>query len=191
MPAPLFRSSLALLLIATLAHGLLAFPLPLPGRGRTAPPAAASPEPPPPVNLRAEMSAADFAAAGLHKLDDAERAALEAWINTRQSRTTEEATERYIARGETGFGLEDVPARVRVPVDTPEEIRSVIPGPFTGWSGNTTLRLANGQVWQTQRAPAFSVRVTGPEVVIRRGAFGTYQVRIQGYGTTAQVKRIE
>lgn len=185
MRAPRLRLLVGLLATLT-ASSLLAFPFPSRSRG-----VAPAPEPPPPLRLQSEMSPEAYAAAGLHKLTDAERASLEAWINSRQAQATEAATEQYIARGESGFGLEEIPDRTRVPVDTPEEIQSSIAGPFRGWSGNTILRLTNGQVWQTDRAPEFAISTQDPEVTIRRGSFGTYSIQISGYGTRTRVKRIE
>lgn len=189
---PALRLRLAALSILTLATATSQASFPILGRSRPAPatPVAAV-EPLPPVNLSAEMSPADLAATGIHKLNDAERAALEAWINARQERATEAATEQYVARGEQGFGLENIPERTRVPVQTPDEIRATLPGPFRGWSGNTTLRLDNGQVWQTDNVSPFSINVQDPEIIIRRGSFGTYYAQVRGYGTRAKVKRLQ
>jgi len=188
---PALRLRLVALSLLTLATASSQAAFPLLGRNRATPAAPATAEPLPPVNLSTEMSAADLAATGIHKLNDAERAALEAWINARQERATEAATEQYVARGEQGFGLENIPERTRVPVQTPDEIRATLPGPFRGWSGNTTLRLDNGQVWQTDNVAPFSIHVQDPEIIIRRGSFGTYFAQVRGYGTRAKVKRLQ
>lgn len=72
-----------------------------------------------------------------------------------------------------------------------DEIESRIVGKFTGWSGNTTFRLENGQVWQQIELTRFTYRADSPVVTIRRGTFGGYRLRVDGLNRSVRVRRIE
>ncbi len=72
----------------------------------------------------------------------------------------------------------------------PDQMRSVIPGEFTGWTGDTTFTLANGQVWQQRYKTTWRTEMTDPEVIITRHLFGLHRMEIVGTGQTVPVKRI-
>jgi len=74
----------------------------------------------------------------------------------------------------------------------PEAIESRIIGEFTGWGSGTRFRLENGQVWRQTDSDSFVVRKReNPRVFIRRGLFGGYLLKIEGYNSSCKVERVE
>ncbi|MEH6515516.1 MAG: hypothetical protein V7742_02460 [Halioglobus sp.] len=72
-----------------------------------------------------------------------------------------------------------------------DEMASRIPGTFTGWSGNTTFVLENGQVWQQRYDTRWTTELENPEVVIKRRLFGLHRMEIVGTSKSVPVKRIK
>lgn len=149
--------------------------------------------------IEQQMSPTEFKAAGLDKLSAAELAALNAWLSRSQSappavaaqpsrpapavRPEDVAVPEGYALVRSGPGLDE---NDRTPVE------SHIAGTFTGWSGNTRFRLANGQVWE--QVDRSSVRVKPREQVAVRIAprvMGTWRMKAEGVGQWVQVKRVE
>ena len=127
-------------------------------------------------DVRTLMTPQDYSESGLDKLTDAEREHLSEWV----------------ARYREG-ALEGPP-----PPKTPEQraeekaveiVAKVVPA-FTGWSGKTTFRLDNGQVWQ-QRQPG-KMRYNGPDstVIIYQNMLGKYMLKHEESGRAVGVKRI-
>ncbi len=145
------------------------------------------------VDLRELMDDDVFRSAGLHRLSPQELAVLNAWIQNHFEEQAETG-EQGVARGQPGgveaFGREHLPDDARGG-SVPDEIRGRIVGDFRGWSGNTTFRLENGQVWRQAEAGRFFVRAENPVVVIRRGALGSYLLSVEGYGSTVRVRRVD
>ena len=73
----------------------------------------------------------------------------------------------------------------------PDRIENRLVGEFTGWRGNTTFTLENGQVWRQAEDGRLSFRSDSPLVTIRRGAFGTYRLTVEGVNRAVRVRRIE
>lgn len=75
----------------------------------------------------------------------------------------------------------------------PDRIDSSIAGDFDGWSGNTTLKLANGQVWRiVDGSQAVLPRMHNPKVRIKRGLFGgAHFFQVEGQNSTARVRRVQ
>ena len=73
----------------------------------------------------------------------------------------------------------------------PEEIQSRIVGEFTGWRRDTLFRLENGQVWRQVGPGRLVFKATAPLVTIRRGAFGSYRIGVEGVNTTVSVRRVQ
>ena len=75
----------------------------------------------------------------------------------------------------------------------PDQIESSIAGDFDGWSGNTTIKLANGQVWRiTDGSQAVLPRMHNPKVRIKRGLFGgAFFFQVDGQNSTARVRRVQ
>lgn len=164
------------------------------------------------AELKALLGDQLFDAAGLEKLTDAERKALEDWLRKRGIRASESApvvdakavpSQPPVSRVEPvaapkeprtnpqradDFGSEQL--KKPVAKEAPEAITARIKGEFKGWSGKTIFRLDNGQVWQQRVGGNYrSARRTDPEVVVERGRFG-YYLRLVETGRSVGVKRI-
>lgn len=138
------------------------------------------------------MGEAAYHAAGLHKLTPEERQNLAEWFWVHVEKEREAAVEAALPSGESSFGLEQVVEKVGGMFrNSPDVIESRILGEFRGWNGRTVFRLENGQVWQQSAPGEFVYRAQDPVIVIRRGTFGSYLLRVDGKGTTVRVRRIE
>lgn len=117
------------------------------------------------------MTRADYEAAGLQKLDPAERAKLDRFIRD------------YVAVSNEKVATDAVDKAVKEnKVSAPEVIQSRIVGPFTGYNGRTVFTLENGQRWaQSQRDTAYFPRIDSPPVIIVKAGFG-YRMHIAGGG---------
>ena len=123
------------------------------------------------------MTKADYEAAGLQKLDPAERAKLDAFIRG------------YVAKSNEQVATEAVDKAVQQhKVQAPEVIESRIVGPFTGYNGRTIFTLENGQRWaQSQRDSAYYPKVDSPPVLIMKAGLG-YRMYIAGGGAIRVTK---
>jgi hypothetical protein len=136
-----------------------------------APLKAAQPENPEFPGVEKAMTPADYEAAGLQKLEAAERAKLDEFIRN------------YVAKSNEKVATEAVDKAVKEnKVSAPEVIQSRIVGPFTGYTGRTIFTLENGQRWaQSQRDHAFFPKIDSPPVIIVKAGFG-YRMHIAGGG---------
>lgn len=127
--------------------------------------------------LQKAMSPDEYEAAGLSKLDAAERAKLDEFIKN------------YVAVSNEKVATSAVDKAVKEnKVSAPEVIQSRIVGPFTGYTGRTTFTLENGQRWaQSQRDSAYFPKIDSPPVVIVKAGFG-YRMHIAGGGAIRVVK---
>lgn len=132
---------------------------------------AAQPANPEFPGVEKAMTPADYEAAGLGKLDAAERARLNEFIR------------RYVAKSNEQVATEAVDKAVKThKVQAPEVIQSRIVGPFTGYNGNSIFTLENGQRWaQSQRDSAYFPKIDSPPVLIVKSGFG-YRMYIAGGG---------
>jgi len=123
------------------------------------------------------MTPADYEAAGLQKLDPAERAKLDEFIR------------KYVATSNEKVATEAVDKAVKEKkVQPPEVIQSKIVGPFTGYNGRTTFTLENGQRWaQSQRDSAYFPKIDSPPVIIVKAGLG-YRMYIAGGGVIRVTK---
>ena len=117
------------------------------------------------------MTPAEYEAAGLKKLDPAERAKLDDFIRN------------YVAASNERVATTAVDKAVKEnKVQAPEVIQSRIVGPFTGYNGRSIFTLENGQRWaQSQRDTAYFPKIDSPPVVIVKSGFG-YRMHIAGGG---------
>lgn len=130
---------------------------------------------PPPVETL--MTPEDFAAAGLDKLSEAERAHLSAWLV------------RYRE------GVTVGPAPAKTPEQRAEEkeieiVAKVVPK-FTGWGGDTVFRLDNGQVWQQRQDGKLRYKGDDSTVVISQNFLGGYMLKHPATNRGVGVKRIQ
>jgi len=72
-----------------------------------------------------------------------------------------------------------------------EEITTRFEGMFTGWEPKQEFTLANGQVWQISDTSSAHHHIENPEIVIKRGMFGSFYMKIEGLNRTPRVKRIK
>lgn len=132
---------------------------------------AAQPENPEFPGLQKAMTPADYEAAGLQKLEPAERAKLDEFIRNYVTVSNEKVATTAVDK-----------AVKENKVSAPEVIQSRIVGPFTGYNGRSIFTLENGQRWaQTQRDSAYFPKIDSPPVVIVKAGFG-YRMHIAGGG---------
>jgi len=156
-------------------------------------------------DLQTELGKKTFRKSGLEKLSEEELATLNAAvaelmgiqeevIRAEVVKEEAEVDEVALPQGEDSFGLETVEERVKklFQKGAPDIIESRIMGEFSGWSGNTRFILENGQVWRQSKPDTFVVgKRENPEVVIRRGKFGGYLLKIKGYNSRCRVERVK
>jgi hypothetical protein len=143
-------------------------------------------------------------AAGLDKLSVEERAELERLIELHQrgelQAVREEAAQK-VAAAEARQPAADPkrPAWISALItlknaetsEKPEAVSTRIAGEYKGWTGRTTFRLENGQVWQqvdgTQRV---DTPREAPAVRVYPGMVGTYWLEVDGVRQRVKVKPI-
>src|SRR5438067_1139144 len=132
---------------------------------------AAEPETPAFPGVEKAMTPQQYDAAGLSKLDPAERAKLDEFIRN------------YVAVSNEKVATTAVEKAVKEKkVSEPEVIQSRIVGPFTGYTGRTVFTLENGQRWaQSQYDSAYFPKIDAPPVSIIKAGFG-YIMYIAGGG---------
>ena len=138
---------------------------------------AAEPENPAFPGLEKAMTLEQYQAAGVSKLDPAERAKLDEFIRN------------YVAVSNERVATTAVDKAVKEnKVQAPEVIQSRIVGPFTGYTGRTVFTLENGQRWaQSQFDSAYFPKIDSPPVVIVKSGFG-YRMHIAGGGAIRVTK---
>src|SRR3954471_251831 len=130
---------------------------------------AAEPESPAFPGVEKAMTPEQYEAAGLSKLDAAERAKLDQFIRNYVSVSNEKVATSAVDK-----------AVKENKVSAPEIINSRIVGPFTGYNGRTIFTLENGQRWaQSQRDSAYYPKMESPGVIIVKKGFG-YRMYIAG-----------
>jgi hypothetical protein len=72
-----------------------------------------------------------------------------------------------------------------------DRIESRIDGHFEGWRPNSSIRLANGQVWQVADDSGRHLDLHNPKVWVRRGALGSFHLEIEGTNHSPRVRRIK
>lgn len=165
------------------------------------------------TDLKQQMSATEFKAAGLERLSAAELAALNAWLDTRGSAApagiagTAAPTPARGTTASASIGDADALERAReegrqeviqknrgfFDFGSTEPIESTLVGEFRGFGKGRRFVLANGQEWeQTDTASLAGVRRSEPKVSIKPGVLGSvWYMRIDGYNTSAKVKRVK
>ncbi|MCR8716663.1 hypothetical protein [Stenotrophomonas indicatrix] len=142
-------------------------------------------------DLQQQMSAAEFKAAGLDKLDAAELATLNRWLQGKVEAATTEAVAavREEAREE---GRQEVIVKNRGFFDfgSNEPISGVLQGEFRGFGKGRIYVLDNGQHWEQTDATAMSgVRKQSPKVSISPGVMGVWYLKVEGVNTQPKVRR--
>ena len=125
--------------------------------------------------IEALMSEDEYRAAGIEKLSDAERAALNAWLIS------------YTV-GEAPVLRKNNP-QVRE-AEKSITIEAAILQPFDGWTGNTVFSLDNGQKWRQRLDGRYSYNGDNTQVVIKKNFFGFYKMTLVSTGAAVGVTRI-
>ncbi|MFK8015294.1 MAG: hypothetical protein AB8G17_07620 [Gammaproteobacteria bacterium] len=84
------------------------------------------------------------------------------------------------------FGFEE--KRMR---ESSDNLTARYDGEFSGWSGQTLFKLDNGQVWRQAQNGRVSYRRSRPLITIKKGAFGSYRLSVEGLNKTIRVKRVK
>jgi hypothetical protein len=71
-----------------------------------------------------------------------------------------------------------------------DRIESHIPGLFKGWDANSSITLANGQVWRVVDGSWLHGEWDNPKVTVRRGMFGAFFLDVEGAGRSPRVQRV-
>lgn len=153
-----------------------------------------------PADLENILTARQYRDAGLDGLTPEQIAALNGWLTgylrSESPAAAAPATPAPVAAapapapaattGTAAFGA----TMLKSTVDEPGSIHTTIQGRFTGWSGSTLFKLANGQVWQQSGPGDYSTQMQDPEVVIKKLHFG-YLLTLPGHGQTVFVSRVQ
>lgn len=141
-------------------------------------------------SLEERMTGKEFEAAGLDKLSDEELSRLNEWIRRNVAgKTADDVRLRQQIRREVES---EVQAEQKAEESGErEEIVTTVPGHFTGWTGDTTFELANGQVWKQISGGSYRVSLDDPTVVIYPVSFGGWRLRLEDYGPSIGVKRVQ
>ena len=149
------------------------------------------------ADLENILTADQFRGAGLNTLSPDQVAALNGWLTTYLRSQTASSVipptplvaptpAPSPATGAASFGA----VMLKTSKDEPDSIHTTIVGKFTGWSGNTVFKLANGQVWQQSTPGDYDAQMQNPEVVIKKLHFG-YLLTLPGRGETVFVVRLQ
>ena len=84
------------------------------------------------------------------------------------------------------FGLEN-----RASPGTVDAVESYIPGRFEGWEAKSSIKLANGQVWQIADDSSRYLTLNDPKVKIRRGALGAFYLEFEKVNHSPRVRRVQ
>lgn len=129
------------------------------------------------------MSVADFRAAGLDKLTDAQIKALDTWFQEYQR---QHPCAPPVASSAPALAATPAAAAEAYP------ITAHLLGRFTGWNGSTTFTLDNGEVWQQVDDSSLSIGgVMNPKITINRGLINAYYLSVEGVKDTVLVRRIK
>jgi hypothetical protein len=164
------------------------------------------------LNLMGEDA---YTSSGMDKLSGAEKAVLLDWLKARdlviEEQTRDEATAEVERQMEQRFEQE-VATRIKeekereaaekkkrslelfgfMKPDPDMEIviESRIQGRFTGWLGNSSFYLTNGQVWKQRGGGKYYFPLDDPKVVIRKEKLG-YWMTVEETGARVGVERVK
>jgi hypothetical protein len=141
-------------------------------------------------SLEEQMTGKEFNSAGLEKLSQSELESLNNWIRVHSVAT--------LAAASTSPKGKNKPAEDDSTEDENDDdgkrttITSTLIGKFSGWDGQTTFKLANGQIWSQDDKDKFYMKeVENPVVVIEPSMFGKWRLHIEGVDEDCRVKRIQ
>lgn len=137
-------------------------------------------------SLEEQMTGKEFESAGLEKLTPQELEALNQWIRGRSLATLDAARAPALPPDGRGFENQQIKNMDRT------TITSRLVGTFSGWDGETVFTLENGMIWAQADKDKFYIRpIENPVVKIEPGAFKTWRLSVEGYGSECRVERIQ
>ena len=133
-------------------------------------------------SLEERMSQADFNRAGLNKLSAEQLKFLDQWLTRHVGKIHSSPVQ---AGAPNNFGNRRAVTQPR------KKLESRIVGSFSGWSGNTQIKLANGQVWQQIGSESWMCQtVQNPKVTIKPMILGSWLIYVQGCGQSVRVQPV-
>ena len=72
-----------------------------------------------------------------------------------------------------------------------DEIKTSYEGLFTGWKAKQQFTFANNQIWQISDGSSAHHHFENPTIVIERGIFGSFVMKVEGLNRSPKVKRIK
>lgn len=141
--------------------------------------------------------------AGLTKLSPAERARLEELVERYragrmavaekavEARSVEPAKSKKLMPDWVGALIILQHAESKPAGD--QTLESRLTGDFTGWSGRSTFRLENGQLWAQANGDSYdySPALHSPKVKIYPASFGSYWLEVEGCHQKCRVKPVK
>lgn len=138
------------------------------------------------------MSDDEFRLTGMDKLNPEELQNLKVWLQIYTERDAEFLRSITDIASPLESEVTDVTGKQKVGVlALTTDIRSIIPGDFLGWTGNTKFVLANGQVWQQRGKARYRFKGIDPEVIIRKNILGFYVMEFPSVSRKVKVTRIQ
>ena len=122
------------------------------------------------------MTEEEFKAAGLEKLSEAEREALNTWLI---QYTATEAPTMLVTN-------EDVKE-----VEAKHVTKANVKPPFRGWDGNTVFYLDNGQIWRQRLKGHVVYQGEDTAVEIKKNLMGFYKLHHPASGRSVGVSRVQ
>ncbi len=123
------------------------------------------------IRLIEQLNTEEIESMGLDKLSDDELRRLSDWIYKVESL-------KKTAVAEASAKPIEAPKDDFVPLNRDVVIKTTIDGKFSGWSGKTTFKLSNGQVWQQRLSGRWRFEAESPSVEIKKNVFGYYVMRV-------------
>lgn len=141
------------------------------------------------------MTPDELRATGVNDLSNAEKRALNEWLQRFRDGEINAAIEEAVAEAPVSTDTENrvirtEPEDVYPPPRESQEINSRIAGEFSGWEGRTRFTLENGQVWEQRRSSRWKVSLQSPEVRLYQNFLGAWEMEIVDEDRTIGVRRI-
>jgi hypothetical protein len=151
------------------------------------------------VEFTRTLARDEFASAGLDKLTTAELTRLNELV---QRQAAQPSPNRKSADPGPAKATQSRPAWVDALVtlersarrpDATEAMESRLTGSFTGWTGRSTFRLENGQLWGQVNGDRYDYAPTlqSPKVKITPASFGSYWMEIETVNQRCRVKPVK
>ena len=142
------------------------------------------------IDLRRDLSEAQFKAAGLSKLESAELDELQRLIDAKPEQSPRAiepvASKPALAATESSPDWRPAPAESERKI-----IETEVTEEFKGLFGNSRIKLANGQVWQQTDRAVFDRKLRDKRVRINPAMLGSWRLQFKDNNLTFSVKRVE